>query len=155
MKDFSIIIGFLAIMAVACSPKEDDCDHDGNRAAATDVEKGEDATDLADAATLTDKECYVKCVKTDMSELDCKKACYGDWTKDDKCESCYDKCKEKGGNTANCKLECCDVKPKDDKPLPGDAGSNPKEEDVEADAGATVETDSGADLPEDVSASKG
>ena len=149
MKDFSIIIGFLAIMAVACSPKEDDCEHDSNRATATDVEKGEDAT------TLTDKECYVKCVKTDMSELDCKKACYGDWTKDDKCESCYNKCKEKGGNTANCKLECCDVKPKDDKPLPADAGSNPKEEDVEADAGATVETDAGADLPEDASASNG
>ena len=51
-----------------------------------DVEKGEDAT------TLTDKECYVKCVKTDMSELDCKKACYADWAKEDKCKTCYEKC---------------------------------------------------------------
>tara|TARA_Y100000592_G_scaffold69438_1_gene108027 strand:- start:2243 stop:2674 length:432 start_codon:yes stop_codon:yes gene_type:complete len=143
MKDFSIIIGFLAIMAVACSPKEDDCEHDSNRATATDVEKGEDAT------TLTDKECYVKCVKTDMSELDCKKACYGDWAKEDKCKTCYEKCVKAGKSADDCKKGCCPTKPE------SDAGSNPKEADVETDAGVTVETDSGPDLPDDVSSTNG
>lgn len=153
MKDFSIIIAFLAIVAVACSPKEDDCDHDADRTVAADVEKGEDSADLADAATLTDKEkkeaCYSGCLSSDMSKEDCKKACYGDWTKEDKCKTCYEKCVKAGKDEANCKAGCCPTKPE------ADAGSNPKEADVEADAGATVETDSGTDLPEDVSATKG
>lgn len=153
MKDFSIIIAFLAIVAVACSPKEDDCDHDADRTVAADVEKGADAADLADAATLTDKEkkeaCYSGCLSSDMSKEDCKKACYGDWTKEDKCKTCYEKCVKAGKDEANCKAGCCPTKPE------ADAGSNPKEADVEADAGATVETDSGTDLPEDVSATKG
>ena len=149
MKDFSIIIAFVAIVAVACSPKESESDNDAHRATCNDVEKGADATDLADANTLTDKEkkedCYVGCLESDMSKEDCKKACYGDWNKDDKCKTCYDKCVKAGKKEDDCKKGCCPTKSE------ADAGSKPKE----ADAGATVETDSGPDLPEDVSASNG
>ena len=46
----------------------------------------------ADVTEESAKECYTKCIHTDMSEVDCKKACYGDWTKGDKCKEPDSKC---------------------------------------------------------------
>ena len=104
----------MVILAVACSEKDAKSDKDADNAACTDVEKGADATGLADTATLTDKEkkedCYVGCLESDMSKEDCKKACYGKWSKDD-------------------------------KPLPADAGSEPKEADADAPDAVNVPED--------------
>ena len=96
----------------------------------------------ADVSEDNAKECYVKCVKTDMSEVDCKKACYGDWAKEDKCKTCYDKCTKGGGNTANCVLECCDL----DSKGRVDAGSTDTSVDVSSDVTGT----DAVNVPEDV-----
>ena len=77
-----------------------------------------------------------------MSKEDCKKACYGDWTKENKCKTCYDKCVKAGKKEADCKAGCCSDKTKD----------------VDTDAGSKSETDAGAtdavDTPEDVTPTK-
>lgn len=86
MRDFSIIIATLAIMAVACSPKDENSTKDTDQASVTDVQQAGDSTELSDAVTLTDAEkkdsCYSNCLGTDMSKEDCKKACDGKWAKD-------------------------------------------------------------------------
>ena len=140
MRDLSIIIAFLAIVLVACGPKEKDCEKDADSTKVTDVNKSEDATELPQDATGTkakDKKylCYVGCLEAEKSPKDCKKACYGDQKADD-CKACYDKCVKAGKKSEDCKAGCCSKTPV------ADAGSKPKE----ADAGVT--------LPEDVSSTK-
>ena len=128
---FAIIIAF----AAACGEKDVKSEKDADRAACTDADRSGDAADLAYAATLTDKEkkeaCYSGCLGSDMSKEDCKKACYGDWTKGDKCKTCYEKCVKAGKDEADCKAGCCSdkTKPVD---VDVDAGSNPKEDAVDA-----------------------
>jgi hypothetical protein len=46
----------MVMLAVACGEKDAKSDKDADRAACTDADKSGDAADLADAATLTDKE---------------------------------------------------------------------------------------------------
>ena len=99
----------------------------------------------ADVAEDDAKQCYNKCVKSDMSEVDCKKACYGDWAKEDKCKTCYDKCTKGGGNTANCVLECCDLDSKGR--VVNDAGSTDA---VSVDASSDVTGTDAVNVPEDV-----
>ena len=128
---FAIIIAFSA----ACGDKEATSEGDANQASCKDADKSGDAADLADAATLTDKEkkeaCYSGCLGSDMSKEDCKKACYGDWTKEDKCKNCYDKCVKSGKDEADCKAGCCSDKTKPvEKDV--DAGSSPEDTDVSA-----------------------
>ena len=114
----------MVMLTVACSEKDEKSDKDAASAACSD------AADLADAVTLTDKEkkenCYSGCLETDMSKEDCKKACYGDWTKDSKCKACYDKCVKAGKDEADCKAGCCSKKSE------ADAGSKSEEKDVSA-----------------------
>ena len=134
MRDLSIIIAFLAIVLVACAPKEKDCEKDADSA------KTADATELPQDATGTkakDKKyrCYVGCLEAEKSSQDCKKECYGDQKADD-CKACYNKCVKAGKKSEDCKAGCCSKKPE------ADGGSKPKE----ADAGVT--------LPEDVSSTK-
>ena len=125
---FAIIIAFSA----ACGEKEADCKKDAERAVSSDVDKSGDAADLADAATLTDEQkkasCYSGCLGSDASKEECKKTCYGDWSKENKCKACYDKCVKAGKKEADCKAGCCSKKP---------------------------EADAGASLPDDVSGTNG
>ena len=74
MRNVLLIGVALSLLSFGCgSDEKKDCNDGSDRdLMAADV-KEDDA-----------KECYLKCVKTDMSEVDCKKACYGDWTKEDK-----------------------------------------------------------------------
>ena len=96
----------------------------------------------ADVSEDNAKECYLKCVKTDMSEVDCKKACYSDWTKEDKCTTCFDKCVKEDKNPANCKIECCAKESKGRV----DAGSTDTSVDVSSDVTGT----DAVNVPEDV-----
>jgi len=96
----------------------------------------------ADVSEDNAKECYLKCVKTDMSETDCKKACYSDWTKEDKCTTCFDKCVKEDKNPANCKIECCAKESKD-----VDAGST---DTTSVDASSDVTGTDAVNVPEDV-----
>ena len=125
---FAIFIAFSA----ACGEKEADCKKDADGAKAADVAKSEDSVDLADAATLTDEQkkasCYSGCLGSDASKEECKKTCYGDWSKENKCKACYDKCVKAGKKEADCKAGCCSKKP---------------------------EADAGASLPDDVSGTNG
>ena len=152
MKDFMIILAFMAVVLGACDSKEETKECDSSVASSTDVastpdvDQGNDATvedaaTAADAAGLSDilsdgfpnvsdaddkaaeaKACYDKCVKSDMSKEDCKKACYGDWTKDDNCETCYNKCVKAGKSKLECKEGCCEKK---SDPKETDATSTP------------------------------
>ena len=96
----------------------------------------------ADVSEDNAKECYLKCVKTDMSETDCKKACYSDWTKEDKCKTCYNECVKDDKNPANCKIECCAKESKD-----VDAGSTDV---TSVDASSDVTGTDAVNVPEDV-----
>ena len=125
MRDLSIIIAFLAIVLVACAPKEKDCEKDANSA------KTADATELPQDATETKAEdtkylCYVGCLEAEKQSKDCKKECYGDKKAVD-CKVCYDKCVKAGKKVEDCKKGCCPKK---------------------------SEADAGASLPEDVSQTK-
>ena len=82
MRNVLLIGVALSLLSFGCGGDEKkDCNDGTDRdLMATDVKEDDS------------KQCYIKCVKTDMSELDCKKACYGDWTKGDKCKEPDSKC---------------------------------------------------------------
>ena len=132
MRNVLLIGVALSLLSFGCGGDEKkDCDDSSDR-------------DLMAADVTEDgaKECYLKCVKTDMSEVDCKKACYKDWTKEDKCKTCFDKCVKEDKNPANCKIECCAKESKD-----VDAGSTDV---TSVDVSSNVTGTDAVNVPEDV-----
>ena len=93
MRDLSIIIAFLAIVLVACAPKEKDCEKDAESANAADVQTSEDATQKVS------KDCQDLCAKKGIDGDTCKAYCAGERKKG----VCYEACK---GSAGYCKKVC-------------------------------------------------
>ena len=93
MRELSIIIAFLAIVLVACSAKEKDC------------EKGADSTKAADVLVSEDtpksvsKDCQDLCAKKGYDGDECKGWCAGERKKG----ACYAACE---GSAGYCKKVC-------------------------------------------------
>ena len=98
MRNVLLIGVALSLLSFGCSGDEKkDCNDGTDRdLMVTDV-KEDDA-----------KQCYIKCVKTDMSEIDCKKSCYGDWIKGDKCKEPDSKC-DKGVDAGSTDITSVDA----------------------------------------------
>ena len=132
MRNVLLIGVALSLLSFGCGGDEKkDCNDSSDRDLV--------ASDITEDSA---KECYLKCVKTDMSEADCKKACYSDWTKEDKCTTCFDKCVKEDKNPANCKIECCAKESKD-----VDAGSTDV---TSVDASSDATGTDAVNAPEDV-----
>ena len=93
MRDLSIIIAFLAIILVACAPKEKDCEKDADTAKAADVQTSEDATQKVS------KDCQDLCAKKGIDGDTCKAYCSDQRKKG----ACYAACE---GSAAYCKKVC-------------------------------------------------
>ena len=93
MRDLSIIIAFLAIVLVACAPKEKDCEKDDASAKAADVQTSEDATQKVS------KDCQDLCAKKGIDGDTCKAYCSDQYKKG----VCYAACE---GSAGYCKKVC-------------------------------------------------
>ena len=119
MRDFSIIIAFLAIILVACAPKEKDCEKDDAIAKAADVQTSEDATQKVS------KDCQDLCAKKGIDGDTCKAYCSDQRKKG----ICYEACK---GSAGYCKKVCYGKSDTKDvgSSLPEDATSTKLPEDA-------------------------
>jgi hypothetical protein len=94
MRDMSIIIiAFLAIILMACAPKEKDCEKDTDGGVAADVQTLEDTTQKVS------KDCQDLCAKKGIDGDTCKAYCASERKKG----VCYAACK---GSAGYCKKVC-------------------------------------------------
>ena len=120
MRDISIIIAFLAIILVACAPKEKDCEKDADSAKAADVQTSEDATQKGS------KDCQDLCAKKGIDGDTCKTYCSDQYKKG----ACYAACE---GSAGYCKKVCynkSDITKDAGSSLPEDATSTNLPEDA-------------------------
>ena len=120
MRDLSIIIAFLAIVLVACAPKEKDCEKDADSAKAADVQTSEDATQKVS------KDCQDLCAKKGIDGDTCKAYCSDQYKKG----ACYAACE---GSAGYCKKVCynkSDITKDAGSSLPEDATSTKLPEDA-------------------------
>ena len=88
----------MAIILVACSAKEKDCEKDTDSAKAADVQTSEDTTQRVS------KDCQDLCAKKGVDGDTCKAYCSGERKKG----ACYAACE---GSAGHCKKVCYGKKP--------------------------------------------